>query len=106
MMDEELVKRSYPESGGQLCSVQMERSVLGPVLFDIFINDINSGIECTLSSLQMTPSCVIQSTCPRDATQTDLDRLDQRAQANVMRFNKTKCNGLHWVTVNSTVSTG
>lgn len=41
-------------------------SVLGLILFNIFLSDINSGIECTLSSLLITPSCGVWLTCQTD----------------------------------------
>ena len=74
-----------------------QRSVLGPILFNVFINDINSGVKCTLSKFSGDTKLwgTVNTPEGQDAIQRDLYRLEQWAQEKLMTFNKSKCNVLH-----------
>ncbi|PKU38773.1 rna-directed dna polymerase from mobile element jockey- hypothetical protein [Limosa lapponica baueri] len=74
-----------------------QRLVLGLVLFKVFVGDMDSGIERTLSKfVDNTKLCGTVNTLQgRDAIQKDLTALRDGPHANLLKFNKAKCKVLH-----------
>ncbi|GAB0203214.1 hypothetical protein GRJ2_002787000 [Grus japonensis] len=102
-VDKKLAGWSHSKSCGQRLNVQVENSDewrssgVGIGTSTVFVSDMDSGIECTLSKFaDDTKLCGVVSMLEgRDAIQRDLDRLERGARANRMKFNKAKCKVLH-----------
>ena len=68
--------------------------VLALAMFNIFVGNMDSEIECTLSKFSdNTELCSAVERLERevDAIQRNLERLERWACANLIKFNKAKC---------------
>lgn len=74
-------------------SVFSQGFILGSVLFNIFVNDLNVGLECMLSKLADDTGFrgTVDFIKGREALQGDLDKLECWTIATCTKFDNSKC---------------
>jgi len=72
-------------------------SVLGPVLFNVFINNLDDVAECALGKFADDTNLGEVADAPEgsSAIQRDLDGQEEWADSNFMKFDKGKCKCLY-----------
>lgn len=93
-------KFPQPETSAELFDIQMEisdqwchqASKLGSVVFNTFINGIDSGVECSLRKFvdYTKLSGVVDSPEGQDAIQRELNKIEKKSHGNLMGVNKAK----------------
>ncbi|KAK4831256.1 hypothetical protein QYF61_016726 [Mycteria americana] len=85
-------------SGWQLLIGEVPQGLLlGPTLFNIFINCLEDGTESTLTDFadENKLGSEVDMSEGRAILQRDLDRLEKWPSKNSVKFNKDKCKLLH-----------
>ena len=93
----------HSQSCGQQLTGCVERTVffrglqVGLVLFNLFVADLDSAVECTFSKfVGDTNFCDVVNTVKiRDAIQRDRDKLQRWVCENLIKINKAMCKDIH-----------